>query len=95
LGGTLEELSIQQSVLNAENATANSAASTQIKASVDLGIGVRYGRQYVMVSNFMKSQSRNRRASRTEGIIRLLLIILWAVVVVVLGFYSGLAYHHH
>jgi hypothetical protein len=29
------------------------------------------------------------------GIIRLLLIILWAVVVVVLGFYSGLAYHQH
>jgi hypothetical protein len=48
-----------------------------------------------MVSNFMKSQSRNKGASRTEGIIRLLLIILWAVVVVVLGFYSGLAYHHH
>jgi hypothetical protein len=49
----------------------------------------------VMVSIFMESQSRNKRASRTEGIIRLLLIILWAVVVVVLGFYSGLAYHHH
>jgi len=48
-----------------------------------------------MVSIFKKSQSRNKRASRTEGIIRLLLIILWAVVVVVLGFYSGLAYHHH
>jgi hypothetical protein len=29
------------------------------------------------------------------GIIRLLLIVLWALVVVVLGFYSGLAYHHH
>ena len=38
---------------------------------------------------------RNKKASRAEGIIRLLLIILWAVVVVVLGFYSGLAYHHH
>ena len=48
-----------------------------------------------MVSIFMKSQSRNQRASRTEVIIRLLLIILWAVVVVVLGFYSGFAYHYH
>jgi formate-dependent nitrite reductase membrane component NrfD len=49
----------------------------------------------VMVSIFKKSQSRNKRVNRTEGIIRLLLIILWAVVVVVLGFYSGFAYHHH
>jgi hypothetical protein len=49
----------------------------------------------VLVSNFMTSQNRNKRASRTEGIVRLLLIILWAVVVVVLGFYSGFAYHHH
>jgi formate-dependent nitrite reductase membrane component NrfD len=48
-----------------------------------------------MVSIFKKSQSRNNRVSRTERIIRLLLIILWAVVVVVLGFYSGFAYHHH
>jgi hypothetical protein len=48
-----------------------------------------------MVSIVKKRQSRNKRASRTEGIIRLLLIILWAVVVVVLGFYSGFAYHHH
>ena len=48
-----------------------------------------------MVSILRKSQDRNKRASRTEGVIRLLLLILWAVVVVVLGFYSGLAYHHH
>ena len=48
-----------------------------------------------MVSIFKKSQNQNMRASRTEGIIRLLLIILWAVVVVALGFYSGFAYHHH
>jgi hypothetical protein len=48
-----------------------------------------------MVSTFRKSQNRNKEASRTEGIIRLLLIILWAVVIVVLGFYSGFAYHHH
>ena len=49
----------------------------------------------MMVSILMKTQNRNKSASRTEGIIRLLLIILWAVVVVGLGFYSGFAYHHH
>ena len=49
----------------------------------------------VMVPILKNSQDRNKRASRMEGIIRLLLIILWAVVVVVLGFYSGFAYHHH
>jgi formate-dependent nitrite reductase membrane component NrfD len=48
-----------------------------------------------MVSIFKKSQNRNKRGSRSEGIMRLLLIVLWALVVVVLGFYSGLAYHHH
>ena len=52
-------------------------------------------RSDLVVSILKKSQNRNKRASRTEGIIRLLLIILWAVVIVVLGFYSGLAYHHH
>jgi hypothetical protein len=52
-------------------------------------------RSDLMVSIFKKSQNRNKTASRTEGIIRLLLIILWALVVVVLGLYSGLAYHHH
>jgi hypothetical protein len=95
LGETVEEFSIQESAPNAENATANGAAFTQVKASVDSGIGIGGGKQYVMVSIFKKSQSRNKRVSRTERIIRLLLIILWAVVVVVLGFYSGFAYHHH
>jgi len=52
-------------------------------------------RSDLMVSIFKKSQNRNKRANRTEAIIRLLLIILWSVVVVVVGFYSGLAYHHH
>jgi hypothetical protein len=37
-----------------------------------------------MLSTFRKSQNPNKRASRTEGFIRLLLIILWALVVVVL-----------
>jgi len=48
-----------------------------------------------VVSIFKKSQNRNKRASRTERIIRLLLIILWAIVVVVLGLYGGLATSHH
>ena len=52
-------------------------------------------RSDLVVSIFKKSQNQNMRASRTEGTIRLLLIILWAVVILVLGFYSGLAYHHH
>jgi hypothetical protein len=51
-------------------------------------------RSGLMVSIFKKSQNRNKTASRAEGIIRLLLIILWALVVVVLGLYSGLVYHH-
>ena len=49
----------------------------------------------MIASILKKSQNRNKRTNRTEGIIRLLLIILWAVVVVVLGFYAGFAYHHH
>ena len=48
-----------------------------------------------MVSIFMKNQGQKKAASRTEGIVRLLLIILWAMIVVVLGFYSGLTFHHH
>jgi predicted 2-oxoglutarate/Fe(II)-dependent dioxygenase YbiX len=49
----------------------------------------------LMVSIFKKGQRRNKKASRTEGIIRLLLIILWAIVVVALGLYGGLATSHH
>jgi hypothetical protein len=66
LGETVEELSIQESAPNAENATANGAASTQVKASVDSGIGIRGGKQYVMVSIFKKSQSRNKRVNRGQ-----------------------------
>lgn len=36
----VEELSIQESAPNAENATANGPAFTQVKASVDSGIGM-------------------------------------------------------
>jgi len=94
LGETVEELSIQGSAPNVENAAANRAASTQVKASVDSGIGIGGGKQHVMVSIFKKSQSRKKRLNRTEGIIRLLLIILWVAVVIALGFYFGFAYHH-
>ena len=93
-GEAVEEPSIRENALNAENAITNSAHLYESRLFVDLGIGGSMWKQYVMVSIVMNSQSRNKRASSTEGIIRLLLIILWAVVVVVLGFYSGLAYHH-
>jgi hypothetical protein len=95
LGKLLKSLQYKRVPQNAESATANGVASAQVKAALDSSIGIGCGKQYVMVSTFKKSQSRNKRASRTEGIIRLLLIILWAVVIVVFGFYSGLAYHHH
>ena len=52
-------------------------------------------RSDLMVSNFKKNQSRNKKASGSEATIRLLLIILWATVVVVLGLYGGLATSHH
>jgi hypothetical protein len=48
-----------------------------------------------MVPIVNKSRKPNKKAVSSEGIIRLLLIILWTAVVVVLGFYSGFAYHHH
>jgi hypothetical protein len=48
-----------------------------------------------LVSIFKKGQSRNKKASGSEATIRLLLIILWAIVVVVLGLYGGLATSHH
>jgi len=48
-----------------------------------------------MVSIVNKSQKPNKKAVSSERIIRLLLIILWAVVVIVSGFCSGFAYHHH
>jgi len=44
----------------------------------------------LMVSIFKKSQKRNKKASGSEHAIRLFLIIVWAIVIVVLGFYGGL-----
>ncbi len=87
---TVEELSKQESASNTQNATASSATSTQVKASADSSIPVGgHERSELMVSIFKKSQNRNERANCTEGIIRLLLIILWSEVVVVLGFLLG------
>jgi hypothetical protein len=91
----LKSLQYKKSALNAENATISSAASIQIKAFRGFFASVFDAETVCDGSIFVKSQGRNDRASRTEGIIRLLLIILWAIVVVVLGFYSGLAFHHH
>jgi hypothetical protein len=39
-GGTVEELSKQESASNAQNAIASRAASTQVKASVDSSVPV-------------------------------------------------------
>jgi len=49
----------------------------------------------LMVSIFKKSQKRNKKASGSEQAIRLVLIIVWAIVIVVLGFYGGLQLSHH
>jgi predicted nucleic acid-binding Zn ribbon protein len=49
----------------------------------------------LMVSIFKKNQKRNKKASGREHAIRLFLIIVWAIVIVVLGFYGGLQLSHH
>ena len=49
----------------------------------------------LMVSISKKSQKRNKKASGSEQAIRLALIIVWAIVMVVLGFYGGLHLSHH
>ena len=48
----------------------------------------------LMVSIFTKSQKRNKKAGGGEQAIRLVLIIVWAIVIVVLGFYAGLHLSH-
>jgi hypothetical protein len=49
----------------------------------------------LMVSIFKKSQKRNKKASGSEQAVRLVLIIVWAIVIFVLGFYGGLQLSHH
>jgi len=49
----------------------------------------------LMVPISKKGQRRNKKASRTEDIIRLILIMLWATVVITLGFYGGLVWSNH
>jgi len=49
----------------------------------------------LMVSIFKKSEKRNKKATSSEQAIRLVLIIVWAIVMVVLGFYGGLHLSHH
>jgi len=52
-------------------------------------------RSDLMLSIFKKSRNRNKRASGRKGNIHLMFIILGAIVVVILGLYSGLASSHH
>jgi hypothetical protein len=52
-------------------------------------------RSDLVISISKRNRNRNNRASSKENVIRLLLILLWATVVIVLGFYRGLHYHHH
>lgn len=42
-----------------------------------------------------RSWQQPRIVGHPEVAMRLLLIILWAVAIIVVGFYSGLALHHH
>jgi hypothetical protein len=78
-----------------EENTANIAVSTAIKASLDSGIGIGGAKQRLDGINFKKSQKRIKKASGSEQAIRLVLIIVWAIVIVVLGFYGGLQLSHH
>jgi hypothetical protein len=48
-----------------------------------------------MVSILKKSQKRNKKANGSEQAIRLVLIIVWPIMIVVLGFYGGLQLSHH
>ena len=52
-------------------------------------------RSDLVLSIFKRHQNRNKRAGHRKGIRQLLLMILWAVIVIVLGFYGGLAFPHH
>jgi hypothetical protein len=78
-----------------ENTAINSAVSTAIKASLASGMVLEARSSDLMVSIFKKSQKRNKKAGGGEQAIRLVLIIVWAIVIVVLGFYAGLHLSHH
>ena len=52
-------------------------------------------RSDLVVSIFNRHLNRNKKAVDRKGIRQLLLMILWAVIVVVLGLYGGLAFPHH
>ena len=94
--GAIEQTSMQGSALNEQRAPQRALRHPhRPKLPWIRAFLLEAQRSDLVVAIFKKSQTRNKRASHTEGIIRLLLIILWAVVVIVLGFYSGFAYHHH
>jgi hypothetical protein len=77
------------------NAATNSTVSSAIEASMDSGICIGGAKQRLMVSILKKTQKRNKKAGGSEQAIRLVLIIVWAIVIVVLGFYGGLHLSHH
>jgi len=52
-------------------------------------------RSDLVLSIFKRSRNRNKSARGRKGNIHLIFIILGAIVVVILGLYSGLASSHH
>jgi len=52
-------------------------------------------RSELVLSITRRRQSQNRKALDRKAICQLLWMILWAVIIIVLGFYGGLAFHHH
>ncbi len=52
-------------------------------------------RSDLVLSIVRRRQNQNKEALGRKAIRQLLLMILWAVIVIVLGFYGGLAFPHH
>ena len=52
-------------------------------------------RSDLVLAILKRSRNRNKRASDRKGNIHLMFIILGAIVVVILGLYSGLGSSHH
>jgi hypothetical protein len=69
--------------------------STAIKASLDSGIGIGGAKQRPDGINLQEESEADEKANGSEQAIRLFLIIVWAIVIVVLGFYGGLQLSQH
>ena len=52
-------------------------------------------RSDLVLSIARRRQNQNKKALDRKGIRQLLLMIFWAAIVIVLGFYGGLAFPHH